>query len=113
MELAFKSTNEGSLGVPAQNMLQSHELDLIGIGLQAKEEPRLGEQANAGSRAIDPSPEAAEAAADASLTSSGLLAKHNANIARLAQSFGLSMENLDQEGRHANKQSESQEGIFN
>ena len=51
MELAFKSTNEGSRVVPAQNMLQSHELDLIGIGLQAKEEPRLGEQANAGSRA--------------------------------------------------------------
>lgn len=30
-----------------------------------------------------------------SLTSSGLLAKHTANIARLAQSFGLSVDNLD------------------
>lgn len=31
-----------------------------------------------------------------SLTSSGLLAKHNANIARLAQSMGISM-NIEQE----------------
>lgn len=29
---------------------------------------------------------------DESLTESGLLAKHNANIARLAQSFGISLE---------------------
>lgn len=28
---------------------------------------------------------------DASITSSGLLAKHNANIARLASSFGISL----------------------
>ena len=34
---------------------------------------------------------------NASLTSSGLLAKHTANIARLAQSFGLNMEGLKED----------------
>ena len=33
-----------------------------------------------------------EAAPDLSLTSSGLLAKHTANIARLASSFGIALE---------------------
>ena len=47
-----------------------------------------------------------------SLTSSGLLAKHTANIARLAQSFGLSVDKLDDDSKKK-PETESQESIFN
>lgn len=108
--MVFPSKGEYGAQKLGQDVLREHGLASAALGAMAGAGPATSSLTKAGSRPLELS-KAEEPADSASLTSSGLLAKHTANIARLAQSFGLSMDNLDADASRT-KNFESHDGKF-